>query len=100
MEALAESSPLRFRLTPPRQAFCDPVHERHATLRIGRDDGITDASQRHQQALFGSPAVRLRALAIRDVGESDGKVALVRTESGDRVPPIERLGMALEVDGL
>ena len=96
---LAQRPAGRLRLREAGQLFGDAVQHDRATRRIRGDDRVADAPQRDQEALLGGPPLRLCALAVGDVRERDRKIALARAEGGDRVPPVERCRVALELQG-
>ena len=50
----------RVRLRPAGQRFCDRVHECHAAVGIGRDDGVADARQCRAEPFRLLPQMRLR----------------------------------------
>ena len=63
--------PERVRLRPAGQRFCDGVHECHAAVGIGRDDGVADARQRDAkpfrllaQCVLGAAARHENALGV------------------------------------
>lgn len=82
--------PDSIRLRPTGQRLCDRVHEPDVSLTVCRDDGITDAGQRHRIA-----ALTLAKLLLGDVlveGHLDRGAELGVHERLDEVT--ERLGLS------